>query len=93
MTLDLAALDRIEALRQQAPEGPYTAGLPAWFRGRTDPTQGKRPITSGKSGVLANAYGPLADYLAALSPEVVGELVKWARLGMLVDGNARKVEP
>jgi hypothetical protein len=67
--LDLAALDRIEALRQQATRGPW---------------QGLSGTVYAPRGVVADCVNDEADaaYLAALSPEVVGELVKWARIGL-----------
>jgi hypothetical protein len=39
--------------------GPWKAGEAAWFRGRAndDTESGKRPITSGAHGVIANVYG------------------------------------
>jgi hypothetical protein len=64
--LDLAALDRIEALRQQATRGPW---------------QGLSGTVYAPRGVVADCVNDEADaaYLAALSPEVVGALLRLAR--------------
>ncbi len=46
--------------------GEWKAGEPAWFRGRQNPESGKRPITVGEQGVIANVYGKAnAEFIAA----------------------------
>lgn len=53
--------------------GPWKDGPPAWFRGRMDETQGKRPINSDdpKAGVIANVYGEANARLIAAAPDLL----------------------
>lgn len=70
--LPLTPAERAD-LRQKAEKatpGPWKDGAPAWFRGRTDPEAGKRPITANALGVIGNIYGRgNANYIAAISPD------------------------
>lgn len=50
-------LAEIKARAEKATPGPWEDGPPAWYRGRTNPEHGKRPITAGAEGTLANVYG------------------------------------
>lgn len=54
--------------------GPWVAGGPAWFRGRSDPAAGKRPITAGTWGVIANVYGESNASLISAAPELLAVL-------------------
>lgn len=66
---------QVAALREAAEKatpGPWKAGDAAWFRGQTNPEDGKRPISAGANGVMANVYGRAnAEFIAAASPDVV----------------------
>ena len=79
MTLDLAALDRIEALRQQATPGPYVVTEDRLVRA----PNGSIIVDHSIDNLIAahpddNGTNDMA-YLATLSPEVVGELLQLAR--------------
>jgi hypothetical protein len=50
--------------------GPWSAGPPAWFRGQRTPEDGKRPITAGAAGVVANVYGAANAQLIAAAPDL-----------------------
>lgn len=92
--------DRMEALREaseRATPGPWKAGEPAWFRGRVDPADGKRPVTGTSAGVIANVYGEANAELATQSVNFVRDLlsgtwpdkeaVERARIEMLNEGD------
>lgn len=49
--------------------GPWSHGAPAWFRGRSNPEDGKRPITAGDSPVIGNVYGAANARLIAAAPD------------------------
>lgn len=55
--------------------GPWAAAdKAAWFRGQTDPDEGKIAITAGSCGVVANAYGRGNAHLIAAAPDMLAEL-------------------
>jgi hypothetical protein len=62
--------------------GPWTAGDAAWFRGRhrDDTESGKRPITAGDHGVVANVYGKANAHLIAAAPEMYEALIEAERV-------------
>lgn len=73
MTIDL---DDLERQARAATPGPWKAGDPAWFRGRQNPEDGKRPLTAELGGVIANIYGAEnAAHIAANSPDVTLALI------------------
>jgi hypothetical protein len=80
-----------------APErtpGPWVAGEPAWFRGRTDPSHGKRPITAGAHGVVANSYGADADFIVRACnahDDLVAALRRVADSRLLTYGQAEEL--
>jgi hypothetical protein len=64
--------------------GPWTAGPPAWFRGQRTSEDGKRPITAGPAGVVANVYGEGNARLIAAAPELL-DLVRRMKTRALGD--------
>jgi predicted ribonuclease YlaK len=74
MTLDLAALDRIEAEDVATRLSVAVKELDNCYN--TD------RVAHANAREVERQLDELAEIAAALSPEVVGELVRWARKGM-----------
>ena len=67
------AVERLHELAKAATPGPWADGPPAWFRGRQNPEDGKRPIQRpGHPGTFANIYGKEnAAFIAAANPATI----------------------
>ena len=73
--------------------GPWSHGAPAWFRGRSNPEDGKRPITAGDSPVIGNVYGAANARLIASAPDLVEALLLIrAKVAMMQDMSRSELE-